>query len=392
MMDVRELPPVAASVDRELTRLDAEVDWLLALSPIQNDVLWKDFQASGFRRLGPLRYAPVHLDLHATREELLDLPVEDIESPVLSALLSEKQRELDRQIELVRLRGTDGFLDASLDLFGGVEPRLLELARGILDAVDAGDPLPDDAGIDDVLAATEAEIAWYREHCEGFAIKLEIDDDLNSSMMVSHGTFYVDGEVRLPRARIQPLIQHEIGTHILTRHNGHKQPLKQLEVGLAHYDPLQEGLGVLGEYLAGFLPGERLRTLAARVVAVDMAISGSDVPAIFGHLREDHGFDEDEAFDTAVRALRGGGLTKDAVYLGGLRDLVEYLHNDGDFERLFVGKFALPQCRSLDKLADEGWLRPPELMPRYLSDPAAVQRLKSCRVTPVEELFHKEPC
>ena len=98
-MTAGALPPTAATVDRELARLDAEVDWLLALSPIQNDVLWKDFQASGFQRIGPLRYAPVHLDLHATREELLDLPVEDIESPVLSALLSEKQRELDRQIE-----------------------------------------------------------------------------------------------------------------------------------------------------------------------------------------------------------------------------------------------------------------------------------------------------
>lgn len=391
-MTAQALPPTAAAVDRELARLDAEVDWLLALSPIQNDVLWKDFQASGFQRIGQLRYAPVHLDLHATREELLELPVEDIESPVLSALLSEKQRELDRQIELVRLRGTDGFLDASLDLFGGVEPRLLELARRILSTVDAGDTLPDDAGIDEVLAATEEEIAWYREHCEGFSIKLEIDDDLNSSMMVSHGTFYVDGNLRLPRQRIGPLIQHEIGTHILTRHNGHKQPLRQLEVGLAHYDPLQEGLGVLAEYLAGYLPGERLRTLAARVLAVDMAINGDEVPAIFGLLHDEHGFDEEEAFDTAVRALRGGGLTKDAVYLAGLRDLLEYLHNDGDFERLLVGKFALSQCRSLDKLAKEGWLQPPEVLPRYLSDPAAVQRLQACRHTPVEELFHKEPC
>lgn len=391
-MTARELPPIAANVDRELARLDAEIDWLLALSPIQNEVRWKDFQASGFRRIGPLRYAPVHLDLHATREELLDLPVEDIESPVLSALLSEKQRELDRQIELVRLRGTDGFLDASLDLFGGVEPRLLELARGILADVEAGTGLPADAGIDEVLEATEAEIAWYREHCEGFSIKVEIDDDLNSSMMVSHGTFYVDGQVRLPRERVQPLIQHEIGTHILTRYNGHKQPLRQLEVGLAHYDPLQEGLGVLAEYLAGFLPGERLRTLAGRVLAVDMAINDSDVPAIFEQLHDGHGFSEEEAFDTAVRALRGGGLTKDAVYLGGLCDLVDYLHNDGDFERLFVGKFALSQCRSLDKLANEGWLHPPRLLPRYLSDPAALQRLQACRNTPVGELFHREPC
>ena len=31
--------------------------------------------------------------------------------------------------------------------------------------------------------------------------------------------------------------------------------LRQLAVGLAQYDPLQEGLGVLAEYLTGYLPG-----------------------------------------------------------------------------------------------------------------------------------------
>ncbi len=91
-------------------------------------------------------------------------------------------------------------------------------------------------------------------------------------LMVSHGTFYIDGNIRLPQARVQPLIQHEIGTHVVTRHNGRKQSLKQLEVGLAQYDPTQEGLGVLAEYLTGYLPGERLRVLAARVVAAPLAI------------------------------------------------------------------------------------------------------------------------
>ncbi len=59
------------------------------------------------------------------------MPVEDIESPLLQGLLAEKQRELDRQIELVRLRGTDGFVNASIDLFGGVEAGLKAVAREI---------------------------------------------------------------------------------------------------------------------------------------------------------------------------------------------------------------------------------------------------------------------
>lgn len=388
----RELPPVAAHIDSELARMDTEIDWLIALSPIHNDALWHEFRESGYRSLGDLRYATPHLDLHAARAALLDLPVQDIESQLLSALLAEKQRELDRQIELIRLRDTDGFLNASLDLFGGVDARLIKLARRILDTVKPGPPLEADAGVEEVLDAAEQDIAWYRERSADFSVNVEIDDDLNSMMMVSHGTFYIDGGMRVPRARVQPLVQHEVGTHLLTRHNGRTQPLRQLEVGLAHYDSLQEGLGVFAEFLAGYLPGERLRTLAARVVAVHMAIDGLGVPAIFDHLHRTHEFPMDEAFDIAVRALRGGGLTKDAVYLGGLRDLLEYLGDDGDFELLFVGKFALSHRSALEQLQEEGWLASPALMPRYLSDPAAVHRLNAARSLPVEEFFHKEPC
>lgn len=388
---VRALPPIAARVDAELARMDARIDWLLALSPVGNDAMWDAFEASGRREEPPLEYMDLDLDLRGARKRLLELPVEDIESPLLSGLLSEKQRELDRQIELVRMRGTDGFINASLDLFGGVEPSLHHLAEEILRQVPAHCPLPADAGIDEVVSAVEDELAWYRERCPDFACEVVVDSDLNSLMMVSHGTFYIDGEIRIPRARIQPLVQHEIGTHIVTRHNGACQPLRQLEVGLAHYDPLQEGLGVLAEHLAGYLPAPRLRVLAARVVACEMAINGERLPAIFDVLHESHGLPTDDAFDVAIRARRGGGLTKDAVYLDGLRELIQYLADGGTLEPLFRGKFALSHLSVLDRLQTEGWVVPPTLMPRYTQTSGFQQRLARTGQCPVESFFHHAP-
>ena len=391
MSACRPLPPVAARVDAELARMDGEVDWLLALSPIGNDALWDSFEASGHTSVAPLQYIDLDVDLHAARERLRALPVEDIESPLLSGLLSEKQRELERQVELVRLRATDGFLNASLDLFGDVAPPLLELAGRILQHEGSGTALEADAGIDEFMSAVEEELAWYRARTPHFEVDVVVDTDLSSLMMVSHGTLYVDGDLRVPRARVQPLIQHEIGTHVVTRHNGRRQSLRQLEVGLAHYDPLQEGLGVLAEFLVGYLPLERLQVLAARVVAEDMAIHGEGVPAIFDLLHNTHKLPTDEAFDVAIRALRGGGLTKDAVYLSGLRDLVDYLHGGGAFEPLFVGKFALSHRVVLDQLVSEGWVAAPDLLPRYCSLPDFDDRLARCRDTPVADLFQKEP-
>lgn len=388
---LRPLPPVAADVDAALLSIDAELDWLLALNPLGTDALWDEFDASGRTRVSDLRYAEPLLDLDGMRQRLLALPVDGIESPLLAQVLGEKQVDLARTIELVRLRGTEGFIAASIELFGGVEPDLLALARRILSDVAPGEPLEADTGVDAVVTAVEDEVAWYCERAPDFSLDVTVNADVGSLMMVSHGRLYLDADLRLPQARLQPLVQHEIGTHVVTHYNGARQPLRQLAVGLAQYDPLQEGLGVLAEYLTGYLPGERLRILAARVVAADMATRRQGIPAIFACLHEEHGFATDDAFDVAVRALRGGGLTKDAVYLRGLRDLLADLGDGGDFPSLFTGKFALAHREVLAELVDQGWAAPPRLLPRYASADGFAQALERCRGLGPDCLHHQHP-
>jgi hypothetical protein len=61
-----------------------------------------------------------------------------------------------------------------------------------------------------------------------------------------------------------------------------------------------------------------------------------------------------------VRAFRGGGLTKDAVYLAGLSDILDYLAEGEPFEDLFIGKFALSQLDTLRELVEQGWVHRPK--------------------------------
>jgi uncharacterized protein (TIGR02421 family) len=382
----------AVRVDHALAEMDAHVDWLSRLTPVNVDEIWEGFVASNFRDMPESRFAEGLADTApALREELFALPAEDIENPLVQALLLEKQREIDRQIELVVMRGCAGFILASMDLFGHADEQLLAAAKEVLDNVPAlpGDPC--DAETSQIAEAASAEVARIRECHPDFAGEVICDPRSGVSLYVSKGDLHIASDYAAPRARVDPLIQHEIGTHAVSHHNGTRQPLQVLASGLAGYDELQEGLGVLAEYLAGYLPAGRLRTLAARVIAADMAAREAMGPEIFACLVEDHAIPHATAFDTALRAKRGGGLTKDALYLKGLAELLGYLARGGDIEVLMLGKFALKHLHTIEQLLDDGVLVPPEILPSFLTDEAARQRLFAVRTTPLHALYQECP-
>ena len=384
--------PVAAEVDRALAALDARVDWLTRLTPVNLDEVRSGFRASGFKRLPPLAYDDGLPDLDSARDELLALPLRRVEDGLIETLLMEKQREIDRQLELVRLRGKPGFLMAAVDLFGRVDGRLLDAAERVLVAVpDAPEPPGDLVRSAAFRRMAEAELAAYREADPGLRSRVVEDPVKGTHIHVSLGDLHVACDFRVPRSQCLPLLHHEIGTHVLTRHNGRQQPLRCLAAGLADYDDLQEGLAVLAEHLCGHLPASRLRLLAARVVAAEMAVREEPAAEVYAAMRDRCGLAEEPAFSTTVRALRGGGMTKDALYLGGLRALLDHLKHGGGFEVLFLGKFALKHLHVLEKLLERGTLVGPALLPRYLQDPAARRRLEEARSLGLTDLWQKAP-
>jgi hypothetical protein len=76
-----------------------------------------------------------------------------------------------------------------------------------------------------------------------------------------------------------------------------------------------------------------------------------------------------------MRVFRSGGLTKDAVYLRGLRDVVAYLGAGGDLDVFWLGKMALGDVPSIVALRERGVLVDPVLLPRYLDEPLVHERL-----------------
>ena len=384
-------PPgaVAERVDAALFDLDRRIDWLTHVSPLDNHDRWVGFRDSGFTVCPPLTYPPFDLDVTGLRAELDALPVDEVEQPTIAVLLADKQRELRQFLALLEARDTPAFVMASESLFGATDPTLLDAACEILRDAPEQPPSGPDADAPAVAAEAAAARDRYRAVAADFDFDILLVDDVDAAMMVHHGDLVIDSHISIPLPRVRALVAHEVGVHVVTRHNGRRQPLRLFESGFADYDPLQEGLATFCEYLAGCLPPTRLRTLAARVVAADLALSHQPIEAIFDELRR-HGVEERSAFDVAVRAKRGGGLTKDAVYLRGLHELHAWLGDGGDITQLFLGKYALGQRHLMAELLEDGFLEPPAILPTCLTEDGGGERLAAAVDTPFTRLYQLE--
>ena len=370
---------VVNEVDERLAVISQRFDLLLHVTPVNVPEAREKFHCSKLERLPEFLYRPRPIDPALMKRELYSIPIEKIEDPTLAYIYEEKQNELDRQLTLVSDRNTSRFLSGCRQLFGDVEAELLLLAENILQQIPAH--LADD---NDFLTAEQfAEIArdevkYYRSHNPDFDSIVEVRDDI-SGILVSKGNFLIGRDAKVPRLRVAATLAHEIGTHVITYYNGKKQPLSEFYTGMAGYEPLQEGLAVLAEYLVGGLNRSRLRLLAGRIMAVQSIYQGADFIESFRLLHDQYNFSQSTAFNIAMRVYRGGGYTKDVVYLRGLMNLLSYLAQDGDLEMLLLGKISHEQLSFVEELQWRKVLTPAVLRPRYLDQPETQQRLARIR-------------
>ena len=107
-------------------------DFLLAVTPINAEAAWRDFEASGFQRAPKLLYRPLTVQVDVEKKKLFSIAFDHFEDPVLSNLYREKQQELDLQLSMLSVRDTTRFVELSRALYGRVEPGLLDAAKDIL--------------------------------------------------------------------------------------------------------------------------------------------------------------------------------------------------------------------------------------------------------------------
>lgn len=366
------------AVDSTLVQTAAQLDFLLAVTPTNSTEAFTAFEKSGFKQEPVFDYREAALDRASTIAALNALPVDDIEDATVRTLFSGKRMELISQIQMIDAIGTKHFRDLSVEVYGDIDDDLFDAAEAVLSELPRRSPTDPRITPDEMARRAQDELARYCDAHPDLKCEVQIRDDV-VDLMVSRGNFFIGSASLFRSERVDALIEHEIGTHVVTFHNGSRQPYLILCVGLAGYEETQEGLALLAEHLVDGLDIERMRVLAARVIAVRRMLEGESFVEIFCELRDRLGFTEHTSWGITARIARAGGFTKDAIYLRGLKKVIEYLRDGGSFEPLLVGKIALEQAAAIEDLLAREILVPGVLEPHWLQTPDIEQRLDRVR-------------
>jgi uncharacterized protein (TIGR02421 family) len=370
-----------AEADRLLSKIAESFDYLLVVTPSNGDEALEEFEQAGFAREPSFVYPPPAVDVGALRSALARVPLDELADPDLARLFDAKRREIGLWLDLPEHLGTPAFLEASVELYGAVDDDLLAMAELVLDGIprdERGEEPGGDVRGDAWAALARAEVERYRSSFPSMPTQVLLDPAF-PGVMVSGADVIVGPDHLVANARADALVHHEVGTHVVTNVNGSRQPLRLLGAGLPGYEETQEGLAVFAEYLVGGLTPPRLALLAARVLAARRLTDGAGFAQVYAELVDGVGLRRDRAWDVTMRTWRGGGLTKDLIYLRGLARVVHHVATGGALEPLTIGKLDLADVPVAERLLERGVLEPPRLRPRWLDHALAPPLLEAAR-------------
>ncbi len=351
-------------VDSMLYRLAKGVDTLLHVNPVNLVQEKKRFFSRHFNYQPQFKYRQLKIDPFAFREKLYNIPVDTIEDISIRQLYRSTIDGFAHEIDLMSSIGTEHFLYNSLRYYGEPKDKDLDNARFFLYAPaleEEKDQLKHDA--DDAMKAFHVALNEYGIDC-----KVEISSRIVARAMVNNvkKSIIINRSARFSEVDLQALVHHELGVHMVTTMNSLVQPLKIFKLGLPGNTHSQEGLAILSEYLSGNMTLQRLKILAYRVLAVDMLVEGYDFSHTFKSLTEEYGMRHESAFNTAARVYRGGGFTKDYLYLSGLREALNYYMASGSIENMFIGKTSFKFLKIINEMSDKKLIKAPVYLPAAL--------------------------
>lgn len=353
----KELDKNILQVDKALHRLVKNFEILKFVNPVNIESEKKKFIKRKGHYSPNFRYKQINLDPFLMKRKLMNLPVENIRDVQIQAMYKDVINSYIDKVELIASIGTEKFLYNSLRYFGEPSQQDIDNAEFILHFNAPQTSEPSDLMTDsEALKMLKKELEKYDFDC-----KIVLSDKLAAKAMVvnSEKTLYLKKGVKFSKKEVFALLHHEIGVHMVTTMNADAQPIKIFSLGLPLNTKTQEGLAIWSEYYSGNLTLKRLKELSLRVVGINSMVKGKSFEDTARMFMDKYGLEIETAFYLTTRIYRGGGFTKDFLYLSGLQEICHQVREGEDFEGLMIGKTHLSYLPIINEMIDRKMIEAP---------------------------------
>lgn len=356
-------------IDNTIDALVKQIELLSFVNPINIEEEKTRFFSSKYLTEPIFKYPKINFDKFKLHQKLFTIPLELIEDEQIRNLYEDIIYSYSGLIQCIETIGSGKkFYYNSLHCFGTPTEIDVENAKFILHFEDEDkDAVAFQPKYN--VAETEALFRTYSKQYD-FSYTIKQSNKLSAiAMVINHlKTLVLNTNHTFSENEIAILTSHEIGVHMVTTMNGLLHPLKIFAHGFPNNEETQEGLAVFSEYMSDSLTVTRLKELAYRVIAVNSLAKGYTFSKTFRLLHNQYDLDRETAYYITVRAHRGGGFTKDYLYLTGLKKVYNYYHAGKDLSLLLTGKVTLEYKDYIDSLIKKGLAVPP----KHITDAYAV--------------------
>ncbi|RDY61482.1 flavohemoglobin expression-modulating QEGLA motif protein [Flagellimonas nanhaiensis] len=345
-------------IDANLDRLVRRIELLSYINPLNIEKEKHRFFASKYTATPNFKYPKLKFNPYKLHRLFFSQRLERITDDQIRQLYQEVIYYYSNMVQCIETIGKGkNFYYNSLRVYGTPTERDVQNARYILHFADE----PESLDMEKTFSSEEAR-AYFEEAAKQyeFPLKVKFSHNIAAEAMVSNSSqsLLIKKNIKFSKNQLLTLANHEIGVHLVTTYNGLLQPLKIFSNGLPKNVETQEGLAVFSEYMGGALTLKRLKELAYRVLAADSLIKGYSFSDTFDLIHGQYKLNKNEAFGITLRAHRGGGFTKDHLYLSGLRKIYKRYQKEESLDVLLTGKVALENEDTIKYLKTLGLVQP----------------------------------
>lgn len=359
--------PNLFKVDKQLYKLLKNFELLAFVNPKNAAYQKRKFFKSKFTEEPEFTYAPIKIYPFELKQNLSSIKTSTIADVSIRHMYEEVISAYSDKIDLLSELNSNKFLYNSLRYFQRPSKKDIDNAEYLmhLPSVPFEPKNEPHIPIDKVVEKFKFALEDY-----GLKCKIELSNRVLSQVMVlnSQKTIRIRPDALFTEKQVNALIEHEIGVHMVTTENSSRQNLKIFNLGLPVNTETQEGLAILSEILSGNITLGRLKKLALRVIITDMMCSGASFIDCFKFLQEKHKVNSSDAFTIVTRIFRGGGFTKDFLYLSGLVKIMEFWKDGNDLSPLLVGKTSLPYYNLISEMIEREMVDKPMFKTKSLTE------------------------